>query len=90
MDWIYFGLGTAEDRDIHTALVKKGEVFGPHLPFHAEAERSGLWACLQVSGMIVTMDTVHGVSGVSQDPGSALEVWLSLSILFTTLWGLAL
>lgn len=37
-----FRLGTAEDRDICIALMKKGEVFGPHSSFHAEGESSGL------------------------------------------------
>lgn len=67
-----FRLGTAEDRDICTAFMKKGEVFGPHSSFHAEGESSGLWACLQGSGTTVTMDTVHRVSVVHQDLCSAL------------------
>lgn len=46
-------------RDIHTAFVKKDEVFGPHSSSEAETESAGLWVRLQGGHMFVMIDAAH-------------------------------
>ena len=82
-----FWLGTAEDRAIHRTFVKTDELFGPHSSFEAEAEAesSGLWVCLQGSGMIVKTDAFHQVPVAPGPP--AQRGASSHLILSATLWG---
>lgn len=72
-------------RDIHTAFVKKDEVFGPHSS-EAETKSAGFWVSLQGGHVIVMTDMLPELPWCAGPPPSTGHA-LSHLILTPTLWG---
>lgn len=59
LDLIYSCWAQRRTRDIHTAFVKKDEVFRPHSSSVAELTVQGFGSAFKDRGRLVMTDTVH-------------------------------